>query len=248
VTLEDRINKLMTNHPDLFPTEAKVWAYIPNNIKDRRGYKRGRLTVVGFLGFRQYPKYRTTLWECLCECGNFTEVTAKNLLNDSTKSCGCWNKERVSQHARTKLKSVNTKHGMSHHPLYDAWNAMMSRCYNPSDKDWDNYGGRGILVCDRWKDITNYIADLLERPYGYTLDRIDVDREYSPENCRWANSREQGLNTRFNRDIPNIYPDGNKWKVSFQWNGQVYYAGMYDSVDEAKQALEDKLLEVGYHE
>lgn len=217
---------------------------LPSNIKNRVGMKYNRLEVVEFLGFKQYSKQRQTLWKCLCDCGNYTEVTLANLLG-STKSCGCWNRESSANHARTVLKAATTKHGLSTHPLYDAWDAMMSRCYNPEDKDWDNYGGRGIKVCDRWKSVTGYVEDLVERPEGMTLDRIDVNGDYCPENCKWSTHREQGLNTRFNREFPNVYPDRNSWKAVFEWKGEKYYVGMYPTEEMANEALQAKLKELG---
>lgn len=220
---------------------------IPDHIRNRVGDKCGRLTVLSFEGFREFDSSaRQTMWRCVCECGSEVVVQASGLYG-GTKSCGCLNREKAAERGRTVLKKANTKHGLSQHPLYDAWQTMVSRCHNPSDKDWDNYGGRGIHVCERWRDVRNYIEDLKERPQGFTLDRIDVNKGYSPENCRWADTRQQGLNTRFNREIPNIYPDGKKWKALFQWKGRGYYVGMYETVEEAKLALENKLMEVGYY-
>lgn len=220
---------------------------VPEHIKNRIGLKYNMLTVVEFAGFKEYPKSRQTLWKCLCDCGNFTNVTSANLQN-TTKSCGCWNSKRAAEHGRTVLKQANTKHGLSYHPLYDAWDAMMARCYNPEDKDWDNYGGRGIGVCDRWRTVTGYVEDLVERPEGMTLDRIDVDGDYCPENCKWSSYREQGLNTRFNRDYPNVYPDGVSWKAMFQWKGERYYVGMYATEQLANEALQSKLIQVGWYD
>lgn len=221
---------------------------IPYNIKNRIGSKFGRLTVTEFAGFRQYSKQRQTYWKCLCECGNTIFCTASGLVGGNTKSCGCWNRDRASEHAKTILKKATTKHGLSRHPLYDAWSAMMSRCYNPDDKDYENYGGRGISVCERWQDICGYVEDLVERPDGMTLDRIDVNGDYCPENCKWSSFRDQNLNTRFNRDFPNVYPDRGSWKAIFQWEGEKYYVGMFPTEALANEALQTKLKEVGWYD
>lgn len=221
---------------------------IPANVKNRVGYKFGRLTVVEFVGFKQYTTQRQSLWKCLCECGSVKFCTAANIMSGTIKSCGCWNRERSSEHAKTFLRKVNTKHGLSYHPLYDAWDAMIGRCYNPEDKDYANYGGRGIKVCDRWRDVRNYVTDLVQRPDGMTLDRIDVDGDYSPENCKWSLFREQNLNTRFNLDVPNVYLDGISWKAIFQWRGERHYVGMFPTKELATVALECKLREVGWYD
>lgn len=221
---------------------------IPSQIRNRVGDKSGRLTVVEFVGFREFQSTsRQTMWKCVCECGTEVIVQGSGLYGNS-KSCGCWNREQAAEHGRTVLKQANTKHGLSYHPLYDAWDAMISRCYNPEDKDWGNYGGRGIGVCDRWKTVTGYVEDLVERPEGMTLDRIDVDGDYSPENCKWSSYRQQGLNTRYNLDIPNVYMDKNRWKAMFQWKGEKYYVGMYGTKEAAEKALIKKLTEVGWYE
>lgn len=218
-------------------------------VKDRTGCRFTRLTVIQHCGAAVLPSgQKQQKWLCLCDCGSIVIVMANSLVSGNTKSCGCLNRERSSEHAKTVLRKATTKHGLSQHPLYDAWNAMMARCYDPNDKDYENYGGRGIQVCERWQDIRGYVEDLVARPEGMTLDRIDVDGSYCPDNCKWSSFREQNLNTRFNRDFPNAYPDGTSWKAIFQWRGETHYVGMFPTEALANAALQTKLKEVGWYD
>lgn len=154
------------------------------NKNDLIGKVYGRLTVKAE-GVEKKSKKRT--WVCECSCGSTSIATTSDLVTGHTRSCGCLQKE--------KAKEVKTTHGLRKHPLYGRWLAIKNRCYNPKDEYYHNYGGRGIGVCDRWRNsFPNFLKDMGDCPEGYSIDRRDNDKDYSPENCRWVDTRTQGRN------------------------------------------------------
>lgn len=125
---------------------------------------------------------------CRCDCGNELTVSRSNLRTGNSRSCG---------HDRNEgARNPRFAHGMAGTRIYNIWADMVGRCTRPTHIRYADYGGRGITVCDRWRDFANFYADMDERPEGRSLDRIDNDLGYSPQNCRWATASEQASNKR----------------------------------------------------
>ena len=178
---------------------------------------------------------RYGLYECPY-CGKHWEVVMGSVKCGHTKSCGC-------------LKEV---HGLRRHKLYSTWIQMVQRCTNPKHKNYGDYAERGITVCEEWLDIKNFIAwadETYPNLEGYTLDRIDNDRGYSPENCRWADASTQALNKRIGKNNKSGYVGviwnkrGRKWRANIKINKILKQIGSFKTLEEAVQARDNYITQ-----
>lgn len=155
--------------------------------KDLTGKRFGKLVVLELDRIERKKSY----WKCKCDCGVEKVIRGDTL--EVVRSCGCIKKEQD-----IKNLGIKNHHEMTYHPVYTIWHAMVSRCTNPKDHAYKDYGGRGITVCDEWKDVRKFAewADKNGFQKGLSIERVDVNGNYCPENCKWIPKNEQSRNRR----------------------------------------------------
>jgi hypothetical protein len=169
-------------------------------FKDITGKKVGRLTALSFVK----RENKITYWSYQCDCGNVKTIASGDVGNayGKTNSCGCKRVEtRKMNCEKIRDSRINIVHGHCKRGqttrTYSTWQGMKRRCHYVNDAEYHNYGGRGIKVCDRWlNSFDNFLADMGEKPLNLTLERIDVNGNYEPNNCKWATWTEQSFNKR----------------------------------------------------
>lgn len=211
---------------------------------DLSGRKFGMLTV----NHVHSRKSGQILWSCTCECGNTCNTYGGNLRktrSGRTASCGCAKKERMT--------TLNKKYqgSTSRLPEYHSWWQMVYRCHNEKSKDYENYGGRGIIVCDRWRHSFEKFLEDMGNKCGdrNTLERMDVNKDYEPNNCKWATRTEQSRNMRAANKNPlgvrGVYRSGNKYSAYIGvGKKQRIQLGSFPTLEDAIQAR--KQAEITY--
>lgn len=198
---------------------------------DLTGQTFERLVVVA----RQPTTGRRIRWLCKCVCGNFKDVCGEGLKSQKIRSCGCLKKESIA--------SVNYLHGLSKSKEYKAWSHAKSRCFNVKNKKYKIYGQRGITMCDSWKNsFEQFYKDMGQAPKNHTLDRIDVNGNYEPSNCRWATAKIQSNNTRTNVYCSVFGISGTLKQISEHFN--INYKSLHNLYKNKNISLDQAILKL----
>ena len=193
-----------------------------SQTKDLTGMRFGRWTVID-KDTERTKSAKVTYWNCICECGSIKSIRHSSLTTGNSRSCGCLHDEVVAKN--------HYKHGAYHdnlaEPLYYVWNTMRQRCGNPNSEKYKRYGARGITVCEAWNDYATFREWALSNGYkpnsGLSIDRIDNDKGYCPENCRWVTNSVQS-NNRSTNHIVTIHGEKHniaQWAEIYNMNPQV---------------------------
>lgn len=167
---------------------------IAHNRLNLAGKKFNYLSIVSFHSIKSYKSGQKTLWNAKCVCGKELIIHGSSVTKKIPQiSCGCIAHKALSERSKT--------HGMTDTRSYRIWQAMLNRCRNKNLYQFNNWGGRGIKVCERWLSFDNFFRDMGCPPNGYSIDRINNDGNYEPDNCKWSSKKEQARNTSKNRII-----------------------------------------------
>lgn len=203
---------------------------------DLTSHRYGRLTVVGEAGKNPHGNYR---WECICDCGKTHIVPSGHLRSGHTKSCGCFNIEQAIKQS--------TIHGKRWTPEYNTWAHMIQRCYNRNNKRYQDYGGRGITICKKWREnFLNFYHDMGQKPSTkFSIERKNNDGNYEPGNCLWATPMVQKRNQR----VYKINTSGtsgviwckssSKWKATISVNYKKIHLGYFTNLQDAVNARKE---------
>lgn len=209
-------------------------------MKDLTGEKFGRLTVARHI---PSPDTRHHYFLCTCECGKEKVFRADHLESGRSGSCGCLKSEKAAEKGRgfgERVKKHGHAAGFDTTPTYCTWQSMKARCLDKNHKQFKNYGGRGIKVCDAWMDFPAFLYDMGERPKGKTIERIDNGGNYEPGNCVWATPKQQSRNKRTNRIIMAF--GKNTTIAELAEDHGLTYNALYARIVTAKMSPEDAIL------
>ena len=220
--------------------------------KDYSNQKYGRLTTLKEVEPYISPggDYKTRKYLCKCDCGSEVSVMITSLRSGNTQSCGCINSERITK--QNKERAIYGGYSQNKH--FSRWKGMIERCYYSKHKDYHNYGGRGITVCEEWREHPKGFIEWIEKESNYkkglSLDRIDRDGNYEPDNCKFSTATDQVLNRNIMSSNTSGYPGVTKhtngrWRARININKKRKSLGVYETKEEAIEAR--KKAEVKYY-